>query len=125
MNTAMMNWHLPVVNVLNRQLEQILATDPDQRYQQFQADAELRQRLIAYVLNQLPSEYVVSFSQAELATASQPTPNTTILETEIYKGLEEILHNQSGYESQIWVQSPNLNLAPDSGCTINLSHWFG
>jgi hypothetical protein len=107
----MINLAMPVVN---HQLQQMLADHPDHRYQKILTDAALRQRLVTYVLRQLPSEYIVTASKADpTAAVSQ------ILVAAIYQGIEEVLRPKSS------PVCPTFAPTSETSCGINLSHWFG
>ncbi len=116
MTKELVNRSLPIVL---SEIEQVLECYPDHPYQQAFANPNLRQELVAYVLNQVQSVYVavetseIPSMEAELepAVGDRSTINTCI-----HQGIHDIFqqHQELGHQC-----------ADHKDAHLAASHWFG
>lgn len=116
MTKELINRSLPVVL---SEIEQVLEQYPEHPHQQAFANPDLRQELVAYVLNHVQSVYVavevseVPSDEAELGPASS---DRCAIHTFIHQGIHEISQQHPSLSHQI----PENNDAH-----LTASHWFG
>ncbi len=102
-----------------QEIDLVLVRYADHPYQQAFADPDLRAELIAYVLSQMPGQYV-AISDMEVSTAAPVELSPQVQETMhawIQQGIEEIIERQAETINQ---HIPNMD---DPG--LSPSHWFG
>jgi hypothetical protein len=114
-----------IVNVtasaIATEVETVLETYPDHPYQQAFAIPELRQKLITYVLNRIPSNYVVTEHSQESLVSLESLPDSLVGEvcppTLVHQGIRQVLRDS---EDQVSHHIPE-DVDPDS----TPSQWFG
>lgn len=101
------------------EIEDVLDTYPYHPYQQAFAIPEIRQDLIAYVLNRVPCVYsVVTNEQKQAVNYQLPCSQQKLhLEGLVHQGIYSILQEKSD-----WV---NRHLPDVVQCGVEPSHWFG
>jgi ribulose bisphosphate carboxylase small subunit len=102
------------------EIENVLDTYPCHPYQRAFAIPDLRQELIAYVLNRIPCVYSVVDSEQKAISFNYQLPSSQQqlqLENLIHQGICSILQERSD-----WV---NHHLPESVQCSIEPSHWFG
>jgi len=122
-NKAVVNLTQPAVQ---QEISKVLATYPDHPHQQAFAAPDLHQQLLAFVLNSMPSQYIV-VDAAEKAEATEKLAVETDLgfsdqETEhldavIHQGIQSLLQNKAE-----WVDR-HIPQPQEPGQSA--SHWFG
>ncbi|MEB3336153.1 MAG: hypothetical protein VKJ46_01735 [Leptolyngbyaceae bacterium] len=109
------------VSAIATEVETVLETYPDHPYQQAFAIPELRQKLITYVLNRIPSNYVVTEQRQELLVSLTPLPDASAEEicppALVHQGIQQVLRDS---EDQVSHHIPE-DIDPDSAP----SQWFG
>lgn len=109
--------HYPIVQEIERVLEQY----PDHPYQQAFAHPERHQQLVVWVLNRVPSVFVVAEETEDAIVHPDYAPycsdQSSCMERVIREGIQEILsQNQVEIEHAI----PAAETAGQAA-----SHWFG
>lgn len=114
------NLNLPIVA---EQIENVLDNYPHHPYRQAFAAPHLRQKLLAYVLSQVPAAYQVlgdestpeqtGFLEKEKCSADEPS----YIEALVRKGIQHILRENAEWASRHIPEEVNPSDAP--------SHWFG
>jgi len=102
------------------EIESVLETYPDHPYQRAFAIPDLRQELIAYVLNRISSCYVAVDESKPPAIESNsiPAPETSeCMEVLIYQGIRQILNENEDLVSHQIPEETDPCFSP--------SHWFG
>jgi hypothetical protein len=107
---------------INQEIESILETYAEHPYQQAFAAPNLRQELIAYVLNRITSHYTViepeQDSHLEPRRSSSPSLQVQLCrETVIHEGIQHIFSIKA---EQIQHQLPE-----ETDSSRESSHWFG
>jgi hypothetical protein len=113
------NQTLPVVA---EQIEAVLDNYPHHPYQQAFATPHLRQKLLAYVLSQVPAHYqVIEDAQEQVCpdyfSENYPTTERLCIEALIRRGIQQILHEHADWASRHIPEEISPTEAP--------SHWFG
>jgi len=114
-----------IVNVtasaIATEVETVLETYPNHPYQQAFAIPELRQKLITYVLNRIPSNYVVTEQHQESLVSLEPLPDFSAEEicppALVHQGIRQVLRDS---EDQVTHHIPE---DVDPSCAP--SQWFG
>lgn len=102
------------------EIENVLDTYPCHPYQRAFAISDLRQELIAYVLNRIPCVYHAVDSEQKTISFNYQLPNVQQqlqLENLIHRGIYSILEEKAD-----WV---NRHLPETMHCSLEPSHWFG
>jgi len=122
--------HKAVVNLakpaVQQEISKVLATYPDHPHQQAFAAPDLRQQLLAFVLNSMPSQYVV-VDAAETTEAPEKLAAETDLvfsgqeaehlDAVIHQGIQSLLQDKAD-----WVDR-HIPQPQEPGQSA--SHWFG
>lgn len=110
------------LHLVNQELENILEKYPHHPYQEAFAHPDLRQILIAYVLNRIPNHYIIVdeaekpiFTSVDLL--SPFLEKKLHIETIIHQGIAKILCEQA--------QEVNRHIPEVVDPTRVASHWFG
>lgn len=104
---------------VRQEILKVLATYPDHPHQQAFAAPEMRQQLLAYVLNCMPSDYKVvedQGSQVETETLFSEA-EVEHLDAVIHQGVYDLLQDKAD-----WVEH-HISNPENSG--ESASHWFG
>lgn len=102
------------------EIENVIDTYPYHPYQQAFAIPEIRQDLIAYVLNRIPCVYSVVNNEQRTQQANYQLPSSQQkihLEQLIHQGIFSILQEKSDWVSR--------HLPDTVQCGMEPSHWFG
>lgn len=111
----MINLTLPIVV---EEIEIVLDSYPHHPYQQAFAAPHLRQKLIAYVVSQVPSYYrVCEFNSMYSRFEGLSIAEHLHIEVLIRRGIQHILCENSQWASRHIPEAVNAGDAP--------SHWFG
>jgi len=114
------NLKLPIVA---EQIENVLDNYPHHPYQQAFATPHLRQKLLAYVLSQIPAVYrVVEDESSPEQSSCLDRENCSAsehlqIEALVRRGIQHILRENAEWASRHIPEEVNLSDAP--------SHWFG
>lgn len=119
MSKTLVNLTLPLIR---KTIEEVLETYPHHPYQQAFAHPDMRAALIAYVLNQVSSHYVVvdeeKKQQQLYSDLSKPYLEQKVhLENVVHQGIVSVLRE---YAEQMVQLIPEEVLPPESP-----SNWFG
>lgn len=122
-NKAVVNLTQPAVQ---HEISKVLATYPDHPHQQAFAAPDLRQQLLAFVLNSMPAQYVV-VDAAQKAEATEKLGGETEvsfseeeakhLDAVIHQGIQSLLQDKAD-----WVDR-HIPQVQEPGQSA--SHWFG
>ncbi|PPS39961.1 late competence development ComFB family protein [Chroococcidiopsis sp. TS-821] len=102
------------------EIENVLDTYPCHPYQKAFAIPDLRQELIAYVLNRIPCVYSALDKEQKSIILNYQLPSSLQqiqLENLIHQGIYSILQEKAD-----WV---NRHLPEATQCGLEPSHWFG
>jgi hypothetical protein len=120
-NKTVVNLAQPAIE---QEISQVLATYPDHPHQQAFAAPEMRQQLLSFVLNSMPSQYVVVDAEASLpadapadANASFSSEEVAHLDAVIHAGIQSLLQDKAE-----WVDR-HIPQPQEPGQSA--SHWFG
>ncbi|MBE9050156.1 hypothetical protein IQ243_06970 [Nostocales cyanobacterium LEGE 11386] len=109
--------------VVNKELETVLETYPDHPYQEAFAHPDIRQVLIAYILNRIPNHYI-TVDQEDQKEAFTSVNNlwhsleeNLQIEAIIHQGIEKVLCEQAQEVSRHIPEVVNPSLVA--------SDWFG
>ncbi|MBN3880055.1 hypothetical protein [Nostoc sp. JL23] len=109
------------LQVLVGEIENILETYPHYPYQQAFAITELRQELIAYVLNRTSSCYAVVDEQKQQSIGFNCLPYSKeerlCIQTLIREGIKQIIQQNS--------EEVSHQIPPEIESAYAPSHWFG
>lgn len=116
-NKTVVNLTQPAIE---QEISQVLATYPDHPHQQAFAAPEMRQQLVSFVLNSMPSQYVVVEAQAPAPVSPDPSfsqEEVDHLDTVIHTGIRSLLQDKAE-----WVDR-HIPQPQEPGQSA--SHWFG
>lgn len=99
------------------EIEAVLDSYPHHPYQQAFAIPDLRQELVTYVLNRLPSGGMYAVKEREWSSHQPCTARRLEIEKLLHQGIQEILEQRSDWISH---HIPNVVEAGREP-----SHWFG
>ncbi|HLP91056.1 MAG TPA: hypothetical protein VK184_21040 [Nostocaceae cyanobacterium] len=97
-----------IIPLINKEIEEILATYPQSPYQDVFAHPNYKQMLLAYVLNQVPREYITMIEQKQKRDIQEnkltylPMEHLLHLESLVHQGIEQILSEQAQDLHQIF-----------------------
>jgi hypothetical protein len=118
MSKSIINLTIPLIVA---EIEQVLGTYPHHPYQQVFANPDIRQDLIAYVLTQVHSVYVVvdegEKGSSDIETISNSAETQASLESFIHQGIYYILHQNPSLA--------NFQIPGEDEGNLAASHWFG
>lgn len=119
MLASIANLKLPLVA---EQIEDVLDNYPHHPYQQAFAAPHLRQKLLAYVLSQIPAAYQVVEDQSSPEQSNSflekcSTVEHLHIEALVRRGIQQILRENAEWASRHIPEEVNPSDAP--------SHWFG
>lgn len=117
MSRTITNLALPLVI---EEIETVLDRHHYHPYRQAYATPELRQQLIAYVLNTVPAFYAMVDDDGNAAIADIEIVPSTIrqrMHSAVMEGIERILEDNAAWVSQHIPEEQNAACAPSS--------WFG
>jgi hypothetical protein len=117
MSQTIVNLTLPIVN---KKIDDILASYPLYPHQQVFSDSELRQKLTSYVLSRLPVVYV-TMENADACTLTSPLGCYSSEQHEqinrlIHQGIDSLMQHRHQFQHQA---------AGQADATLTPSHWFG
>ncbi|MFN6569063.1 hypothetical protein A6770_29005 [Nostoc minutum NIES-26] len=110
------------IPIVTQELENILVTYPHHPYQEAFAHPDLRQILMAYILNRIPNHYItVDEAEKQVFTTSdclRPFLEQTLhIKAVIHQGIEKVLCEQA--------HEVNRHIPEVVDPSRVASHWFG
>jgi hypothetical protein len=97
-------------SLIHQKINEVLETYPHHPYQQIFAHPDHRQKLVAYVLNRIPSTYTSIDITSHEFTLASPTAILVNAETTIHRGISQFLRGQFLQHEVPRISDPSLKL---------------